>query len=122
VANGGERVSFDRMVNMQGQVVFDEACDHARQRTARETRESEPFTATIDCPHCGHMAVHWLAEPRLRPDVETPAEKGMRMINESIWSMGIYFDSPPPPRRWYDTDGTVVARVCVACGYRWGQR
>jgi DNA-directed RNA polymerase subunit M/transcription elongation factor TFIIS len=113
----------DRMVNMQGQVVFDEANELTREIAARETREGEPFAAHIDCPHCGHMAVHWLDEPRLRPEVETAAEKGIRMINESIGLMAIYsLDRPTPPmRRWYDADGTVVARQCVKCGYRWGQ-
>ena len=110
-----------QIANAFGQVVYDEAEEAAREQKARDCREGEQFTATADCPQCGHMAVHWLDEPRLRPDVETPAQKGIRMINETIWSASLYAGGTTP-RRWYDPPGTVVARVCVKCGYRWGQK
>ncbi len=93
-------------------------------------REGEPFTANVDCPQCGCVAVHWLDEPRLRPDVETPQQGALRRINESIWlvaeTIRLAPDSggpvPAGPPCWYDPEGTVVARVCVSCGHRWGQR
>lgn len=88
------------------------------ESVARQTRLSsapEPFTAITDCPKCGHLAVHWLAEPMLEPEWDdTPAGKAGiridRMINTMLWT-GSRYD---PPR-------TAVARVCVKCGYRWGQ-
>ncbi len=87
-----------------------------------DTREGESFTASADCPSCGHLAVHWIDSPRLRPEVETPLQQGLRVINESMWAMSLYSPGPYVPRHYYDKDGNTVIRVCVKCGYRWGQR
>lgn len=104
-----------QLVNFQGQVIRDTAVERRRREELKSRRSGEPFTASTDCPDCGHLAVHWLAEPRLEPEWDdTPAGKAGiridRMINTMLWT-GSRYD---PPR-------TAVARVCVKCGYRWGQ-
>lgn len=83
--------------------------------TTQTVRSGEQFTALTDCPACGHLAVHWLTKPKFAPP-ETPAETVHRIM---AWG-GHVVRGPDLPRS--DPPGTVVARVCVECGYRWGQR
>lgn len=110
----------DRMVNTYGEVVWDEAEEFAREQRARDAREGEAFVAATDCPWCGHVAVHWLDEPRFEGGRDdTPSGKAMRMINDCIDAMAVCAGGSP--RRRHELPGTVVARVCVKCSYRWGQ-
>lgn len=90
----------------------------------------EEFTAVACCPSCCDVAVHWMQEPRLRPEIETPVEEAqrktyelMRNINTlsiSTFAGGTVTREVPSP--YYDHPGSTVARVCNRCGYRWGQR
>ncbi len=54
-----------RIVNWQGDVVFDSEVEREQWRERRERRDGEPFTATTDCPDCGHLAVHWMNPPHM---------------------------------------------------------
>lgn len=109
-----------RIVNMQGGVVFDSAVEREQQEALLRAREGEPFTATTDCPWCGHIAVHWLARPIFEPalDDRSPAARALRMVNATFDAVALLIG---PPRRRWDPPGTAVARVCLDCGYRWGQ-
>lgn len=101
---------YCKIVNFQGDVVYDSKTKQDRMRA----RDGEPFTATTDCPKCGTMAVHYLTEPRLEPCGDEPAAKAQRRMSRHATLLG--FDG------WsFDPPGTVVARVCVKCEYRWGQ-
>lgn len=108
-----------RIVNFQGDVVYDSATARERKAIERATREGEPFTASTDCPWCGHLAVHWIDEPRFEPCDGGPAFQAVRMINESIDYMAAIWCATP--KRRYDPPHTAIARVCVKCEYRWGQ-
>jgi len=108
-----------QIVNSQGHVIRDTAVERQQEELERFRREGEPFTASVDCPWCGHLAVHWIDQPRYELRDGGPAQQAMRMINESIDNMAALWCSTP--KRRYDPPGTVIARVCVKCGYRWGQ-
>lgn len=89
----------------------------------------EEFTAVACCPSCCDVAVHWMQEPRLQPEVETSAEKSARKTYElmrNINSLSIMTfqgevrrEGPPP---YYDPPDSTVARVCKTCKHRWGQK
>lgn len=83
------------------------------------TRDGEPFTAVTDCPKCGVMAVHWLEEPRVAPaaDDDSPMVRMVRMWDQ-LATHFVFGDG----RGFFDPPNCVVARVCTACEYRWGQR
>jgi hypothetical protein len=106
-----------QIVNWQGQTVYDEAEFARRDLEAEAKREGEPFTATVDCPRCGTIDVHWLDNPKLRPDEPTP----LQMMQQSIHSMADIVSYGKTPRL-YDPPGAVVARICTSCAYRWGQQ
>lgn len=110
-----------RIVNAQGDVVFDSAMERQREDQRRAEREGEPFTATVDCPWCGHVAVHWLDSPRREPDPHdrSPIVVAQRSIANMMDTTRLVFGGPP--HRHWDAPGTVVARICVSCKYRWGQ-
>lgn len=92
-----------------------------RPTVPRAEREGEEFTATADCPHCGIIDVHWLDEPRFEaPRDDSPSAKAFREINRSLAFVAQLQGGSP--RREFDPPGTVVARICRGCGYRWGQR
>ncbi|MFV8232360.1 hypothetical protein [Mycolicibacterium fortuitum] len=94
-------------------------------------REGEPFTASVDCPECGRIDVHWLDEPRFRPENPT----ALQVAQQSIHSMAEFTSSfclvnfqgetvredRKSVPRLYDPAGTVIARICTSCGHRWGQ-
>lgn len=104
-----------KLVNFQGQTLRDDDLDAWRREEAKYRREGEPFTASTDCPDCGVMDVHWLDEPRFRPSDPTPVQ----LMQESIHNMSTIVSYG---KRMYDPPGTVVARICTRCGYRWGQK
>lgn len=84
------------------------------------TTATEPFTAVAMCPKCADVAVHWIKPPRRKPKFEdTPAAKGLRMINESIRAMSIGVGEAP---NWYEPDDATIARECRNCKHQWGQR
>lgn len=91
-------------------------------------RNGEPFTAVTDCPKCGAVDVHWLDEPK-RVTAEQWAEHKAAVAEydpskvEIVgWSGEVVqtarLASPPQPPR---NEKWPVARVCTACGFRWGQ-
>ncbi len=95
--------------------VRDTAVERENHRRNMADRDGESFTATTDCPNCGHMAVHWLTEPRLMPMGDDPADIAWRRI--SLHAVMLGFNG------WrFDPPGCTVARVCVKCDHRWGQR
>lgn len=101
-----------QVIDGRGRVVRDTAVERQRREDQRALREGEPFTASTDCPQCGHLAVHWLEEPHQYPMGDSPIERLQRQLAVLNFSGMPRFDCP----------GTVVARVCVKCQYRWGQR
>lgn len=118
----------EQLVNMLGEVIWDEDESLARERQGREDRDGEPFTAVTDCPWCGKLAVHWLSPPRFEPSRDDPGPaagqlqqcgRALRMINDAAATVTA-ITGGPPYRRW-DKAGTVVARECINCDYRWGQ-
>lgn len=62
------------------------------------------FSAVADCPKCGSLDIHWLSEPKLRPQ---PSDPFMEYLQTVV--IGIPYDPP----------GTEVARVCKKCEHRW---
>lgn len=82
-----------RLVNFQGQVVYDSLVARRKKEAYKQSREGEPFTATTDCPECSTMAVHWI-DDKLIPLVD-----GQQFMRRGI----------------------TVDRVCIKCDYRWGQ-
>ena len=102
-----------QLVNFQGQVIRDTAVERRRREELKSRRNGEPFTASTDCPDCGHLAVHWLTEPDLEPQGDDPTVNAWKKIR---YTQQILFGG-----RDFDPEGTTVARVCVKCGYRWGQ-
>lgn len=85
-------------------------------------REGEPFTASVDCPSCGDMDVHWLAEPRFRPDDPTPLDRMQQSVHSMQETLSMSGWRGASRARLYDSPGTVVARACKKCDYRWGQK
>lgn len=103
-----------RIVSWGGNVIRDTAVERRTRHYRMRAREGEPFTATTDCPACGHMAVHWLTEPRLEPQGDDPASVAHRRIVIHATTLGM--------DGWrYDPPGSTVARVCTKCGHRWAQ-
>lgn len=94
-------------------VIRDTALERKRKDERMRARNGEPFTATTDCPKCGTIAVHYLTEPRLEPVGDEPVHQAQRRILRAL-SMLTFCEYDPP--------GTTVARVCVNCEHRWGQR
>lgn len=101
-----------QVIDGRGRVVRDTAVERQRREDQRVLREGESFTASTDCPQCGHLAVHWLEEPRHAPKGDSPVARAQRAM-AMLGVMG---------RPWFDLDETNVARICVKCEYRWGQR
>lgn len=73
---------------------------------------STDFTAVADCPKCGNIAVHWLAEPSRFP--ETGEE-----ISRVLEFHGAMMVFSGRAELLIDPDDCVVARVCRECEHRW---
>ena len=89
------------------------------------------FTAVADCPACGCLDVHWLAEPRRRPVYgDTPLDQILRRWNgmsETMSVLCIGLDEYGGSGRYvaqpkYEPLEATVARVCKKCSYQWGQK
>ena len=89
------------------------------------------FTAVADCPACGCLDIHWLAEPRRkRVYGDTAVELGLRTINEALEVMSMISLSPARvdgggeyvAQSRYEPLEATVARVCKKCSYQWGQK
>jgi hypothetical protein len=91
------------------------------ERILSLTVAPEPFTAATDCPHCGVVEVHWLAHPTFEATTkDDPLARARQKLAEihavvSVLTAGV----PVAP---FEPPGTIVARICRACGYRWAQR
>ena len=104
-----------QLVDFYGRTVRDTAVEREQREERIRQRDGEPFTAMADCPKCGALAVHHLSEPQLEPLLTDPASRVRRHIGNltEAFTWGKWRFDPP---------GTVVARVCVECNYRWGQK
>lgn len=87
------------------------------------------FSAVADCPACGCLDIHWLAEPRRKPVYDdSPTGQALRMINEtrsvmSMFCMGIddYGSGRYVAQRRYEPPEATVGRICKKCSFQWGQ-
>ena len=91
--------------------------------------EPTPFTAWVDCPKCGTIACHWLDKPRRVTQqqlddyarlMEARANKPDVVkvwTGEAVQTLSDRY-TPPPPR----DEIFPVARICVKCNHRWGQK
>lgn len=109
----------ERLVSWQGGVVRNREAEWRQSFEAKIAREGEPFTASVDCPDCGVMDIHWIEEPRLPDELDegTPVARAFARIN----AMGDMLAALQGQRPYYDLPGTTVARICKSCDYRWGQ-
>lgn len=82
----------------------------------------EQFTAVAQCPSCGDLGVHWLSEPRRRPNpqTETPQQHAIRLMQESFNYLSLA--SGGNPGEPYEPDTATVARICRNCKHRWAQQ
>lgn len=87
--------------------------------TLAVVREGEDFTAWTPCPACAYVAVHFLDQPRYEPTDDSPLSKMQRLIARALDSLNAIDCCAA---RAFDPAGTTVARICVSCSHRWGQR
>lgn len=94
---------------------------NTREYARGSHREGGAFTAVTDCPRCTHLAIHPMRSPN--PDPPRVPHNGTSEITtfrkfggEAVLSI----TEPDHGVRW-DERGFDVIRICVDCGWEWGQ-